>query len=41
MQIRTATIDDLAAIAAVESECFPPTEAATDECFIKSLEKIL
>lgn len=29
MIIRTATIDDLPQIAAVESECFPPAEAAT------------
>lgn len=28
MIIRTATIDDLPQIAAVESECFPPAEAA-------------
>lgn len=38
MQIRTATKDDLAAIAAVESECFPPTEAATAEEFKEHLE---
>ena len=38
MQIRTATIDDLAAIAAVESECFPPAEAATAEEFKERLE---
>lgn len=38
MQIRTATIDDLAAIATVESECFPPTEAATAEEFKERLE---
>ena len=38
MQIRTATIDDLAAIAAIESECFPPTEAATSEEFKERLE---
>ena len=31
MIIRTATIDDLPQIAAVESECFPPAEAATKE----------
>lgn len=29
MLIRTATIDDLEAVAAVEAECFPPAEAAT------------
>ena len=38
MQIRTATIDDLAAIAAVESECFPPAEAATADEFKDRLE---
>ena len=31
MIIRTATIDDLPQIVAVESECFPPAEAATKE----------
>ena len=29
MLIRTATIDDLDAVTAVEAECFPPAEAAT------------
>ena len=33
MLIRTATIDDLEAVTAVEAECFPPTEAATAEEF--------
>ena len=33
MIIRTATIDDLPQIVAVESECFPPAEAATKEEF--------
>ena len=33
MLIRTATIDDLEAVAAVEAECFPPAEAATKEAF--------
>ena len=33
IEIRTATIDDLDAIAAVEAECFPPAEAATREDF--------
>ena len=28
MEIRTATLDDLDAVAAVEAECFPPAEAA-------------
>ena len=33
MLIRTATIDDLEAVTAVEAECFPPTEAETAEEF--------
>ena len=33
MFIRTATIDDLDAIAAVEAECFPAAEAATKKEF--------
>ena len=33
MLIRTATIDDLAAVTAVEAECFPPAEAATEDDF--------
>ena len=33
MLIRTATLDDLEAISAVEAECFPPAEAATKEEF--------
>ena len=28
MLIRTATIEDLDAVTAVEAECFPPSEAA-------------
>lgn len=35
--IRTATIDDLDAIAAVEAECFPPAEAATRAEFAERL----
>lgn len=31
MNIRTATINDLEAVTAVEAECFPKTEAATKE----------
>ena len=38
MQIRTATIDDLTAIAQIEAACFPPTEAATAEEFKERLE---
>ncbi|KAG4098619.1 acyl-CoA N-acyltransferase [Neocallimastix lanati (nom. inval.)] len=37
MLIRTATIEDLDAVAAVEAECFPPAEAATKEAFEKRL----
>lgn len=33
MLIRTATIDDLDAVTAVEAECFPPAEAATHADF--------
>lgn len=38
MKIRTATMADLEAIAAVEAECFPPAEAATKEEFAGRLE---
>lgn len=37
MTIRTATIEDLNAIAIVESECFPPAEATTAEEFKERL----
>ena len=37
MFIRTATIDDLEAVTAVEAECFPPAEAATAEEFKERL----
>lgn len=33
MKIRYAEIEDVAAIAAVEAECFPPAEAATEKEF--------
>lgn len=33
MEIRKATIADLAAVTAVEAECFPAAEAATEESF--------
>ncbi|MBW3087702.1 GNAT family N-acetyltransferase [Bifidobacterium sp. 82T24] len=36
--IRHATLDDLDAIAAVESACFPPAEAASREDFRRRLE---
>ena len=38
MYIRTATIDDLEDVTAVEAECFPPAEAATAEEFKERLE---
>ena len=31
MNIRTATLDDLKAVAAVEAACFPAAEAASEE----------
>ncbi len=37
MQIRTATLADLNAIAAMEAECFPPAEAASKESFAARL----
>ena len=37
MEIRTATIADLAQIAAVEAECFPAAEAATKEEFAERI----
>ena len=37
LKIRTATMDDLEMIAAVEAECFPAAEAATKEEFAKRL----
>lgn len=37
MEIRKATIDDLKAIAAVEAECFPAAEAASEESLRKRL----
>ena len=36
MEIRTATMNDLDAVAAVEAECFPVAEAATKEEFAES-----
>ena len=36
--IRTATIEDLKAIAEVEAICFPPAEAASEESFRSRLE---
>ena len=37
MEIRTAELSDLDAIARVEAECFPQAEAATREDFEKRL----
>jgi ribosomal protein S18 acetylase RimI-like enzyme len=37
MRIRTATMEDLAAVAAVEATCFPPNEAATAADFAARL----
>ena len=37
MTIRTATIEDLETVSAVEAECFPSAEAATKEEFEKRL----
>ena len=37
MLIRTATIEDLDAVTAVEAECFPPAEAATHSDFKQRL----
>ena len=37
MEIRKATIDDLALVSAVEAECFPPAEAATKDSFRERL----
>ena len=37
MTIRTATIEDLAAVTAVEAACFPPAEAATEQEFAAHL----
>lgn len=38
MNIRTATLEDLEAITAVEAECFPVAEAATKEEFFERLK---
>ena len=37
MRIRTAQMDDVDAVAAVEKECFPPAEAATREGFAERI----
>ena len=38
MNIRTATIEDLNILTAVEKECFPPNEAASEEDFHERLK---
>lgn len=38
MNIRYAGKEDIAAIAAVEAECFPPAEAATEKDFIERVQ---
>ncbi len=38
MVIRNATKEDIKAIAAVENECFPPQEAATEEDFVQRVQ---
>ena len=38
MEIRTATMNDLDAVAAVEAECFPVAEAATKEEFAERIK---
>ena len=38
MEIRTATMNDLDAVAAVEAECFPVAEAATKEEFARRIK---
>ena len=38
MNIRTATLQDIDQIAAVEKECFPAAEAATKEEFAEYMQ---
>ena len=38
MDIRYAGMEDIAAIAAVEAECFPPAEAATEKDFVERVQ---
>ena len=38
MEIRKATINDLEELTRIEAECFPATEAATEESFRGRLE---
>ena len=37
MEIRYATLRDVAAVAAVEAACFPPAEAATEAQFAERI----
>ena len=37
MHIRTATMEDLAVLTAIEAACFPAAEAAKEEAFRKRL----
>lgn len=37
MDIKYATTEDIAAITAVEAECFPPAEAATEKEFVERI----
>ena len=41
MTIRTAQMEDIDAITAVETECFPPAEAATREEFAEASSYIM
>lgn len=38
MTIKYAAKEDIAALAAVEAECFPPAEAATEKDFIERVQ---
>ena len=38
MNIKNATVEDIAAVAAVEAECFPPAEAATEKEFVERIK---
>ena len=38
MEIKYATTEDITAIAAVEAECFPPAEAATEKEFVERVK---
>ena len=38
MDIKYAAMENLAAIAAVEAECFPPAEAATEKDFAERIK---